>query len=123
MSQRDAKFHYSAATETVRRWYRETGITPNSGKNARRNSKSVNWGARQPIEFGAHGDGSLAGSAANHLRRIGYSNVFRAIILDKAKRAHLPDEGREFYSVSGKGFMHESALVALAEARGFRDAA
>jgi len=117
--------HYKRSFATIKRWYEQAGIAPAVYVQPprARNGKSVNWGARQPISFGATGDGSIAHAAANHLRRIGFTNVYRATVLDRAARVHLPAEGRHHYSVSGRGFMHESEMIAMAESRGFRDGA
>lgn len=118
-----ARAHYGVHHNVIARWYAETGIesavyVPKAAPKARKVA-NVNWGARQPVNFGNVGDGSIAHAAANHLRRIGFANVYRATVLDRAARVHLPDEGKHHYAVSGRGFMHQDEMVALAEARGF----
>ncbi len=120
LSQNGAKLAYGACTETVRKWYREAGIKPSTKRGTNRNSNTVNWGSRQPINFGATNDGSVAAAAANHLRRKGFANVYRATVLDLAKRRHLPDAGKHHYAVSGKGLLHQDEMIAIAQASGFR---
>ena len=117
--------HYGRHYRVIKRWFDEAGMVPGRyvAKPRPRKSGNVSWAVRQPVDWGYTGDGSIAQAAANHLRRIGFANVYRATVLDRAVRAHLSEEGQNHYFVSGRGFMHQDDMVAMAEARGFRQAA
>lgn len=117
LSIREAMAHFGAGEFIVRRWYKVTGVTPYK-RLTRVSSRTANWGApASPMRI--EGDGTLAGQAAQVLRRF-HANVYRATILDAAQRKHLPDAGRDHYFVAGKGFLLVQEMVALAEAKGFR---
>ncbi|KKC25813.1 hypothetical protein [Sphingomonas sp. SRS2] len=125
MSMNEAARYYRAHNRAVRRWHAEAGTTsraPVATPKKRLGTPST-YNIRQPIQFGAPGDGSIAGAAANHLRRIGYTNVYKATVLDIAARKHLPDDGRQYYCVSGKGLIHQDEMIRLAAHHGFRQAA
>jgi hypothetical protein len=129
------KRYYNCGYKSIRAWRLECGIDPQqvakpkprpiavrvikvAAQRSPNKPRSVSWGARPPVSIPT-GDGSIAAAAANHLRRIGFTNVYRATFLDLGARRHLPEYGRCYYAVSGRGFMHENEVIAMAEARGF----
>jgi hypothetical protein len=110
-----AATHYKKDYRTIVRWHKEAGTKPRQHKTA-----APAYNIRQTIMTG--GDGSLAGTAAHHLRRY-YPNVFKATVLDRAARAHLPADGKDYYVIAGRGFLHQDEMIALADSHGFRRAA
>lgn len=118
----EAAAAYGRHWRTVKAWYTQTGIAPRPPKTVHR-VKPVNYRNWTPASVVAPTDSTLAGFAAQHLRRVGYSNVHRATVLDRAKRIHLPQCGAEFYFVAGRGFMHQSDMIDLARSLGLKAAA
>lgn len=126
--------YYNCGYKSIRAWREQCGIkVANAPKPkpmrvavARKEAapqarvKRGNFKLPGPPVMRAELDQSLASLAAQHLRRIGFTNVYRATVLPAAARAHLDDFGKHHYAVAGRGFMHESELIALAEARGFQ---
>lgn len=112
MTRQQLSTRYIASTEIIRRWCEEAGVTP------RVPTPPAHRGTVVAIAQRTERDASLAGLAADHLRR-SYSNIFRADILPERERRHLPDKGKGLFVVSGKGAMTPAALIDLAKAKGF----
>lgn len=101
--------HYGVSEKTVRRWAHATGVR----------FQAFNFGGHAPQAMRATADASVAGLAAQHLRRSGYSNVYKADILSDRERSSLPNKGRGMYVVAGKGCLPVDEMIALAERSGF----
>lgn len=126
--------YYGCGYKSIRAWRIECGIVvarpvakakavkaprlPRASKTTSAR-KQASWNIPRQSIYRVEAESSLSSMAAQHLRRKGFSNIYRATILDKPKRAHLPDEGRYYYAVSGRGLMHEADVIALAARYGF----
>ena len=114
MTRQQLRDHYRASEPTICRWVRETCVTTRSPAPWRRTRTSSYSGPRaaQPTS-----DGSVEALAAQHLRRTHI--VYRCDVLPRAERAKLPNEGRGFWYVNGKGALPAEQMVDLAKSKGF----
>jgi hypothetical protein len=103
------KEYYGASKTLVRRWCADEGVAPRPGL-ARAKSGP-------PQIRPAQADATLAGQAAQHLRRTRI--VFRCDILPAHERAKFPNRGRGLWYINGKGAVTEAEMLAMAEAKGF----
>lgn len=103
--------HYGVSEKVVRRWAQTAGVR----------FQTWSWGGNAPQAMRSTADASVAGLAAQHLRRSGYSNVYKAEILSPAelRRLNVPNKGRGIYVVAGKGCLPAADMIALAERSGF----
>lgn len=108
--------HFRRPRDTIRRWFGYAGIAP----------RPARFVATQKVNH-VELDASVAGQAAQHLRRF-YGSVHRADLrIRESGRATwgsergLPDGGRGLYFVSGLGVMPDHEMVGLARDRGFKE--
>lgn len=101
--------HYGVSGEIIRRWIRETGITPPAYVQPPRPKK---WSPETSLSQSfANTDNSLAGRAADHLRRAGFVPVYNY------GKVHIGKPGNDW--VVGTRKLTSSDMIDLAEAKGF----
>lgn len=116
----EAARHYGVAWKTARRWAMETKA-PVDRSTAMRNVLRRQRRKNQAVADAP----DTADQAATYLRR--YTSVFRCDILlfvgkpdTLGSQLGLSRRGKGWWMVTGKGPMEREALIALAEAKGFK---
>jgi hypothetical protein len=100
--------HYGAGHVTINRWLKEAGIAPIAYTPKHWRGKSAEYLAA---------DVTVATHAARFLQRT--RQVYAVDVLPLQKRQHLPNNGKGYWMVAGKGALDAASLVAFAETKGF----
>jgi hypothetical protein len=100
---------YNASDGIIRRWCSELGI--------RWHTRNWRRPGGQPQPAVPQVDASLAAQAAQFLRR--HRIVYRCDILEPHERAKLPDKGKGYWYVNGRGAVPEAQMIEIAESKGF----
>ena len=113
--------HYCVDIGVIRRWLKETGTKPAAYKPAGRKMFRLPQ-MRQSLPAKVQSD--EASQAAHYLRRF-YANVFRCDIMFDDKHTWgevrgLPNKGRGLYHVDKIGIVANTAVIELAEKKGWR---
>jgi hypothetical protein len=109
---------YDVSDVTLTRWCRETGLKP---KRIAASVIAKPAGRWHTPAAAVTVDTSTAAQAAQHLRRRGFSNIFKSEILSTGERGRwgIDGDGKGIWIVAGRGAVPAADLIALASAKGF----